>query len=67
MTRLSTIVVLSLLLFGSEIVVSVQEMPPEMGALGPVSVETLELEPTVVKTGDLITQRYRLRYPDLIS
>ena len=30
-------------------------------------VETLELEPTVVKTGDPITQRYRLRFPDLIT
>ena len=35
--------------------------------MGPVRVETLELEPTVVKTGDLITQRYRLRFPDLVS
>ena len=35
--------------------------------VGPVRVETLELEPTVVKTGDLITQRYRLRFPDLID
>ena len=36
-------------------------------AQAPVDVETLELEPTVVKTGDLITQIYRLRFPDLIS
>ena len=34
--------------------------------ISPVRVETLELEPTVVKTGDLITQRYRLRFPDLV-
>ena len=33
----------------------------------PISVETLEIEPTVVKTGDVITQTYRLRFPDLIS
>ena len=33
----------------------------------PVWVETLELEPTVVKTGDIITQTYRVRFPDLIS
>ena len=33
----------------------------------PIDVETLELEPTVVKTGDLITQTYRVRFPDLIS
>ena len=42
--------------------------PPDAGAPGAglVRVETLELEPTVVKTGDRITQRYRLRFPDLI-
>ena len=32
----------------------------------PVRIETLAVEPTVVKTGDRITQRYRLRFPDLI-
>lgn len=36
-------------------------------AQAPIAVETLELEPTVVKTGDLITQIYRLRFPDLVS
>ena len=43
--------------------------PPDMddAAIGPVRVETLELEPTVVKTGDLILQRYRVRFPDLID
>ena len=43
--------------------------PPDMDddAIGPVRVETLELEPTVVKTGDLILQRYRVRFPDLID
>ena len=42
--------------------------PPDDVApgMGLVRVETLELEPTVVKTGDRITQRYRLRFPDLI-
>ena len=34
---------------------------------GPVSVETLELDPTVVKTGDVIHQTYRVRFPDLVS
>ena len=34
---------------------------------GPVLVETLELDPTVVKTGDLIHQTYRVRFPDLVS
>ena len=33
----------------------------------PVQVETLEIEPTVVKTGDLIRQAYRVRFPDLIG
>ena len=33
----------------------------------PVQVETLEIEPTVVKTGDVITQVYRVRFPDLIA
>ena len=33
----------------------------------PIMVETLEVEPTVVKTGDLIKQTYRLRFPDLIN
>ena len=43
--------------------------PPDVVdvAVGPVRIETLELEPTVVKTGDLIIQRYRVRFPDLID
>ena len=32
-----------------------------------VQVETLELEPTVVKSGDVITQVCRVRFPDLIA
>ena len=32
-----------------------------------IRIETLEIEPTVVKTGDVITQTYRVRFPDLIS
>ena len=43
-----------------------QEQVPAAGA-SPIQVQTLELEPTVVKTGDVITQTYRLRFPDLIS
>ena len=35
--------------------------------IGPVRVETLGLEPTVVKTGDLILAHYRVRFPDLID
>ena len=38
---------------------------PSVGSV--VQVETLELEPTVVKTGDIITQTYRVRFPDLIG
>lgn len=41
-----------------------EEMPAEASL---VQVETLELEPTVVKTGDVITQTYRVRFPDLIG
>ena len=33
----------------------------------PITVETLEIEPTIVKTGDLIRQTYRVRFPDLID
>ena len=48
---------------------SLLAQPPDAidAPMGPVRVETLELEPTVVKTGDLITQRYRVRFPDLID
>ncbi|MBP99175.1 MAG: hypothetical protein CL477_00665 [Acidobacteria bacterium] len=43
--------------------------PPDMSEapVGPVRVETLELQPTVLKTGDLLIQPYRVRFPDLIS
>ena len=41
-----------------------EQMPAEASV---VQVEALELEPTVVKTGDMITQTYRVRFPDLIS
>jgi len=44
---------------------SSEEMPA--GDTSPVQIETLELEPTVVKTGDLITQTYRVRFPDLLD
>jgi len=33
----------------------------------PLSVETLPHEPTVVKSGDLITAAYRVRFKDLIA
>ncbi len=44
-----------------------EPVPDEMAvSAAPVNVETLEIEPTVAKTGDLITQTYRVRFPDLI-
>ena len=57
-------------LLGLGPVVGAQEQPGpggEADELSPVRVETLELEPTVVKTGDLITQTYRVRFPDMID
>ena len=46
-----------------------QTPPPEMADMGssPIRIETLEIEPTVAKTGDLIYQTYRASFPDLIS
>ncbi len=41
------------------------EALPEEASL--VRIETLEVEPTVVKTGDPIRQTYRVRFPDLID
>ena len=66
MTR-SHVTVLAVLLLLAPVPATAQ--PPDLGnaAVGPLRVETLELEPTVVKTGDLILQRYRVRFPDLID
>ena len=66
MTRLLATVSTGLLLIAEPLSAA---QPPDAGAPGAglVRVETLELEPTVVKTGDPITQRYRLRFPDLIT
>ena len=46
-----------------------QDTPPgELSQdVSPLRIETLEIEPTVAKTGDLIIQTYRVRFPDLIS
>ena len=64
-TTLANVGVLSLgVAFGAQ-PQSSEEMPAGDTAL--VQIETLELEPTVVKTGDLITQTYRVRFPDLID
>ena len=66
MTRTHVTLLAVLLLLAA---VPATAQPPDMddAAIGPVRVETLELEPTVVKTGDLIIQRYRVRFPDLID
>ena len=47
--------------------VAAQETPGAASGDSLVRVETLEIEPTVVKSGDLITQVYRVRFPDLIG
>ena len=66
MTRTPGIVLAALLLLAPAIG-GAQPPDTDAAAIGPVRVETLELEPTVVKTGDLILQRYRVRFPDLIA
>ena len=51
-------------------VIGVAQEPPHPMDLpedSPVKVETLELEPTVIKTGDELRQTYRVRFPDLVS
>ena len=68
-TRIQTLLV-AMLLTGSAVLMAQQatpnteEAPPDMSS---VWVETLELEPTVVKTGDVISQTYRVHFRDLIS
>ena len=46
---------------------SAQDSFEETVNVSMVQVETLALEPTVVKTGDVITQTYRVRFFDLIN
>ena len=61
-------VVVALLSLATQVTAQPQPEPAnEPDAASPVQIETLDLEPTVVKTGDLITQTYRVRFPDLIS
>ena len=61
-------VVVAVLSLATQVTAQPQPEPAnEPDAASPVQVETLDLEPTVVKTGDLITQTYRVRFPDLIS
>ena len=53
---------------GGNVSIAAQEPVSAVGAdASLIRIETLELEPTVVKTGDVITQTYRVRFPDLIS
>ena len=47
--------------------VPVGDESAESAEVSPVQVETLEIEPTVAKTGDLIRQSYRVRFPDLVD
>ena len=51
-------------LMGQQVTPNTEETAPDMSS---VWVETLELEPTVVKTGDVISQTYRVHFRDLIS
>ena len=66
MTR-SHAAVLGVLLLLASAVGAAQLPDPDDVPIGPVRVETLDLEPTVVKTGDPIIQPYRVRFPDLIG
>ena len=66
MTR-TQVTVLAILLLLAPATAGAQSSDIDDAPIGPVRVETLELEPTVVKTGDLILQRYRVRFPDLID
>ena len=61
-------VVVTLVSLGTQAAAQPQPEPANVpDAASPVQVETLDLEPTVVKTGDLITQTNRVRFPDLIG
>ena len=42
-------------------------VPAAMTEAPLIEIETLAVEPTVVKTGDPITQVYRVRFPDLVG
>ena len=60
---------LGLLLWGDAPALAQSQPDPAMTSdeESPVRIETLELQPTVVKTGDVIEQTYRVRFPDLIN
>jgi len=63
-----SIVVLSLTTFDIQATAqSAQDSVEDTVNISMVQVETLALEPTVVKTGDVITQTYRVRFFDLIN
>ena len=66
--QVAGVVVLSLTIFNVQTTVQLTQNPVEAVVnVSMVQVETLELEPTVVKTGDVITQTYRVRFLDLIN
>ena len=60
------IVAVTLVLAGPGSRVAAQPQPEVADPAALVQVETLDLEPTVVKTGDLISQVFRVRFPDLV-
>ena len=66
MTR-TYVTVFSVLLLLAPATGGAQSSDIDDAPIGPVRVETLDLEPTVIKTGDLIILRYRVRFPDLID
>ena len=65
--RTVVMVTLGLAALGVSPAVEAQSQEADPSGSQPVQVETLELEPTVVKTGDRITQTYRVRFSDLID
>ena len=46
---------------------ALEPQPDDSAETSVVQVETLEIAPTVAKTGDLIRQSYRVRFPDLVG
>lgn len=66
-TRIVSWLALTSWLVGSGAGGSTQDLPHASLGEVPVTVETLDLAPTVVTTGDVVTQTYRVRFPDLIA
>ena len=66
-TRVVSWLALTSWLVGSGAGGAAQDLPHASFGVLPVTVETLDLAPTVVTTGDVITRTYRVRFPDLIA